>query len=176
MGERSPTGRLREEHASALAQIREMEAAVKATAGGGHGKWGEAAGEIGERVEKLRAGLLVHFRQEEEALYPDVREMVGKGAPRVDILGQFFEETADDDLTAHHILRNWVREMVEMAAAVGEGWTVGDLETLVRESRDLLTRHVKKEDTLVFPMVERLLSPEQMAAAGRRMAAIRGEG
>jgi hemerythrin-like domain-containing protein len=53
--------------------------------------------------------------------------------------------------------------------------TSGRLRGLTNATRDLLERHADKEHKLVFPMIERLLDPEQMAAAGERMRALRRE-
>jgi iron-sulfur cluster repair protein YtfE (RIC family) len=137
--------------------------------------------EIRSQVETLEQAMLLHFRKEEEGLYPEVQRITAEGAPAVDILSQFFGQQADDDLTAHRLLRGRMREMLGLLEAVrgarefDSGWSEG-LRAVVGAAQDLLTRHARKEDTLVFPMIERLLDDAQMAAAGERMRIIAREG
>jgi len=182
MSERSATDELREEHRSAILQMSQLEAALGSLAGPVQGVAAEVKSSIKARIESLRGHLFLHFRKEEEGLYPEVQRMVAEGAPRVDILTQFFSQAADSDLTAHHLLRVRLREMQELAEGIerctgeaGGRAPAGPVETLrslVSTSFDLLTRHIEKEDGLVFPMIERLLEPAQMEAAAARMREI----
>ena len=175
MSERLPTDELRAEHEVALRGMGEVVEASALLRSVSSDKAWEA---VGARLGRLREGLLLHFRKEEEGLFPEVAAMAAQGAPRVDILGQFFGEQADDDLTAHALLRQRMDEMAAVVVEVvkrrrGGGSEAERLGTLVEATRDLLERHAGKEDRLVFPMIERVLSPEQMAAVRERMEAIR---
>jgi hemerythrin-like domain-containing protein len=177
MSEKSATGELREEHEAGLACMRELAAAVAAGATAAKQARPQAEKEIRARLEALRQRLLLHFRKEEEGLYPEVRRIVAEGAPAVDILSQFFGEAADDDLSAHHLLRSRMREMMSLLGAMGRagssnGYSTEGLQAVVSASLDLLTRHIEKENRLVFPMIERLLNAAQMAAAAERMRGI----
>ena len=173
MSDISPMEELRKEHESALEAMRGLADRVRTLAPGR-----QAADDLGKQLSSLRQELLLHFRKEEEALFPDVREMVAEGAPKVDILSQFFSEEADDDLRAHYLLLRWTQELATLLAEVGRAGSLdsdsaGRVRGLVNATLDLLQRHADKEQKLVFPMIERLLDASQMAAVKERMRAIR---
>ena len=183
MAKRLPTDELREEHQAALDGFEGLRQALEGVRGGGGADGGGAdesrawAG-LRKRLDEVRALLLLHFRKEEDGLFPDVVSLVSRDAPRVDILTHFFGEEADDDLKAHTLLRGRLRELTEMLE--GEAAGLGDeaqprLESLLGMSRDLLERHAAKEHKLVFPMIERLLDESQMAAAQDRMESLSRE-
>jgi len=180
MDEKTPTDELRDEHEHARAAIAEFQRKIDVLCDGTDSSSPEVAGDLRNDLDQLCRSLLLHFRKEEEGLFPDVLQMVSRGAPRVDILGEFFGEETDDDLKAHHLLRGRLRQLRELldAADKADGLdpeTSGRLRALTSATRDLLERHADKEHKLVFPMIERLLDPEQMAAAGERMRALRRE-
>jgi len=177
MRERRPTDELRAEHEVVLGEMRGLvEATARLRSGEGE-SWLEVGDDLRARLGDLRERLLLHFRKEEEGLFPDVLRVVARGAPRVDVLTHFFGEEADDDLKAHALLRVRMRDL---AGLLEEAREAGRLEanarmrlgTLVDLMRDLLERHASKEDRVVFPMIERLLDDSQMAAVWERMEAI----
>jgi len=173
MREGSPTEELRADHDHALAEIERIEVAVAHVAASAACQ-AELRVQIRTRIEQLRGDLSLHFRKEEEALFPEVREMIAEGAPRGDIIGAFFAEAADDDMSAHHLLRQRLQEMIVLIETAEETgaqdcqWAEG-LKPLASAAGDLLTRHADKERDVIFPMIERMLTPEQLAAAGERM-------
>jgi hemerythrin-like domain-containing protein len=177
MSGKSPTEELREEHETGLAQMRDLKTAIGSAGSAAEETGAEVAEDLRSRVETFQRAMLPHFRKEEEGLYPDVQGIAAAGAPAVDILSQFFGEAADDDITAHHLLRGRIREMLALLEATarlgnrGSQWVEG-LLSVASASLDLLARHVEKENRLIFPMIERLLDGEQMAAAAARMRAI----
>ena len=176
MGDWSPAEELRREHEAALSGLRQLRSAVEGHSGDSGGT-PALPPEFTRQLDALRNALLLHFRKEEQGLYPDVRKIVAEGAPEVDILGQFFGEAADDDLTAHHLLRARMREARDAAMALGrsegaDASALSALRTAIHLALDLLARHAEKESAVVFPMVVRLLDESQMAAAGERMRAI----
>jgi len=138
--------------------------------------------DIGERlrtsVEELAQILLPHFRLEEEALFPQVRAMMSEGAPAVDILSQFLDGEADDDLTAHFLMRARLRELAsDLDAGQQAGGLAADELAAIRATTnllaDILRRHAEKEHKLIFPMIERMLDAGQMAEVAERMGQIR---
>lgn len=177
MGEKTPTDELRNEHEHARAAIAEFQRKIDVLCAGPDSSWPEVAGDLRNDLDELCRALLLHFRKEEEGLFPEVIQMVSRGAPRVDILGEFFGEETDDDLKAHHLLRSRLRQLRELLDAADKAdsldpETSGRLRGLTDATRDLLERHIDKEHRLVFPMIERLLDSTQMAAAGERMRAL----
>jgi iron-sulfur cluster repair protein YtfE (RIC family) len=170
---RSPVDELREEHAVLRDQVRNLADAIAGFIGVETGRLEDATGAVREQAAALRSSLLLHFRKEEDGLFPDVITLVSAGAPEGDIVAHFFSESADDDLRAHALLRGRLEECEGvLAQRVGSGseaaW-IARLGGILNGIRDLLLQHVAKEDDLVFPMVERLLDELQMAAVRDRL-------
>ena len=180
MDEKTPTDELRDEHEHARAAIAALQRKIDVLCASTDSTWPEVAGEIRGDLDEFCRGLLLHFRKEEEGLFPEVLKMVSKGAPRVDILGDFLDGEADDDLKAHHLLRSRVRQLRELLddADKADGLdpeTSGRLRGRAGAPPELRGRPAAKEHKLVFPMIERLLDPQQMAAAGERIRALQTE-
>ncbi len=164
---------LRKDTAAFEATVRGLARSPEAT--------GEAlSGSLRARLAYFQAGMRLHFRREEEGLFPDVRRMVSEGARRADVIAQFFREEAEDDLSAHTVL---VARMDEMIGALAEAEAAGrlgeqeghQLRVQFGLFKSLLERHAAKEDNLIFPMVERALTPAQLDAVLDRLASIRPE-
>ena len=174
--------RLRQEHNLGIGLTGSLSQQVQALALSSPA--GDSPAECRKTLDELRASLLLHFRVEEEGLYPDVQRIAAEGAPRVDILTAFFGEESDDDLKAHALLRARLEEiggMLSRAQAAGmSDELVGRLANAANLAHDLLSRHAAKEDTLIFPLVERLLDAAQRAAVEAKMQSLRqsarGEG
>ncbi len=121
--------------------------------------------------------MQLHFRREEEGLFPDAQRMVSEDASRTSVIGAFFGEEAEDDLGAHMTLRTRVGEMIgvldeaALAGQIGEQ-TPKRLRALLNVIENLLARHAAKEDDFIFPMIERSLTTEQQQAVLSRLSAI----
>ena len=177
MSEGLPLEELRDEHSVALDVMREASDEVRAITASAPSAWGPEADKLLWRLRELRRALVLHFRKEEEGLFPDVRAKVAEGAPPKDILAQFFGEQADDDLTAHHLLRQRTQALLSHLQELQrtgqlDAESCERLPALADSTSDLLQRHAEKENKLVFPMIERLLDESQMAAVRDRMGAI----
>jgi len=132
------------------------------------------------QLDQLHRDFLLHRRREEEALFPAVQQSLSEGAPPVDIIAHFFAAEADDDLGAHLEIDGLMAQLAlvvdalqrrgsrdaEMAQRLGE---------VTERAVDLLLRHAKKEDELVFPMMARALTPSQLEGVAHRMRAIVGQ-
>jgi len=177
MNESSPIAMLSQEHEAALEKIRTIELSLRGFAAGPTSGELETARNLWASFDEFRRLLLTHFRKEEEGLFPDVRQMVSEGAPRVDILSAFFAEESDDDLKAHTLLRARLKELAVLmqrakAAEVLDEALASSMQMSVNLTQDLLARHADKETRLVFPMIARLLSPRHMAAILNRIGAV----
>lgn len=90
-----------------------------------------------ERAQELREfftdHLVVHFRAEEEALFPKLRELVPASAAMVDQL---------------------VREHRQIRDTVAQLGTNAGLGKLVFDFGDLLERHIRMEERELFPLFE----------------------
>jgi iron-sulfur cluster repair protein YtfE (RIC family) len=173
-----PLDRLRRDHATATQAVKVVADLVADLSGSAPAPSPDAGERLSNSVAKLREILLLHFRLEEEALFPQVRAMMSEGAPAVDILSQFLDGEADDDLTAHFLLRSRLRELTAaLDAGQQAGGLAADQLTAIRTTTnllaDILRRHADKEHKLIFPMIERMLDPAQMAEVAERMSSIR---
>jgi len=89
--------------------------------------------------------LVVHFRAEEEALFPKLRELVPESAAMVDQL---------------------VREHRQIRDAVAQLGTNAGLGKLVFDFGDLLERHIRKEERELFPLFEQHVGATGADAVG----------
>lgn len=174
MDELSPVAELLTDHTQTKADI---DALAADTLDLKQEDWSQIKEEVSQRFAHFQQTLLRHFRREEEALYPDALQMVSEGAPEVDIIADFFRDATDSDLSAHTLLRGRLQEIagkLTQLAREGEGFAplALDLQGSLQAARDLLARHVEKEETLIFPMLARLLDAGQMAAVRERLAAV----
>ena len=131
----------------ALAHARRLEAAVAMT------DVSERRRAADDFVNFYLGRLVRHFREEEELFF----------APLVDN-----DEARDQVIqaVAQHLQVHALARALRRQLADGEA----EPETL-RNLSNLLTTHVRWEERNLFPLVERLLSPEQlaeMATVGRR--------
>lgn len=182
MSELSAMDELRSEHASALAYLAELMSAVEQL--GDHvAQWPEVGPGLRDRFDVARRSLLLHLRKEEEGLYPLVQHLATATrpgqprAPELDVLRRFFGDEADDDLTAHQLLRVRCRELSSMldafaAAGRAEPAGVSRFRSTVERAQDLVARHTEKEGQVIFPLIERLLDKDQLASARERIRAI----
>src|SRR5262249_17380949 len=105
-----------------------------------------------ERARELRdffaASLTRHFRAEEEALFPVMREVV----PESDAL---IEELTKD----HEGIRSATAQL-EKATGLGK---------LIFDVGDLLERHIRREERELFPLFEKHVPAEEAAVVGTKI-------
>jgi iron-sulfur cluster repair protein YtfE (RIC family) len=170
---RSPFDELREEHVALLADAGDLQASLRgltqpeaATLGGGS--------LIRDTLDIFQRRLRVHFRREEEGVFPEAQRMVSEGAQDADVFGRFFAQEAEDDMSAHATLASRAKEMLEMATQIEEAGGPDEasarrLLALANLTASLLERHAAKEDTLIFPMIQKSLTPAQVDAVRDRL-------
>jgi len=172
-----PLDKLRHDHAAATQAVKAVADLVADLTGAPSTAWPGIGERLRSSIEGLAQNLLLHFRLEEEALFPQVRAMMSEGAPAVDILSQFLDGEADDDLTAHFLMRSRLRELTSVLDAGQQaGGLAADQLAAIRTTTnllaDILRRHADKEHRLIFPMIERMLDAGQMAQVAERMRKI----
>lgn len=101
-----------------------------------------------EFVDFFTANLTVHFRAEEEKLFPLMRATVAGS-----------EALIDELLRDHEQFRQAVPRL-----EAGTG-----LAKLIFDLGDLLERHIRKEERELFPLFEQQVPVEQAAALGREI-------
>ncbi len=108
-----------------------------------------------ERAQELRDffanHLVVHFRAEEEALFPKLRELAPESAALVDQL---------------------MREHRQLRDAVAQLETDAGLGKLVFDFGDLLERHIRKEERELFPLFEHDVGATGAEAVGAEIKKI----
>ena len=176
MAVKSPFEALKDEHVALLTEANDIESTVRGLTGGEAGSLGGGA-VLRDELEMFQRQLRIHFRREEEGLFPEAKRMISEGAQGADIFGSFFAEEAEDDMSAHAALARRVNEMLDVAVQMED--TGGPDESLVKKLRafadltaGLLHRHVAKEDTLIFPMLEKGLRPDQVDQVSVRLKEI----
>jgi len=110
-----------------------------------------------ERASELRdffnVHLLKHFRAEEEALFPLMREAIPQS-------GLMIEELTKD----HERMRSATAEL-EKRTGLGK---------LIFDVGDLLERHIRREERELFPLFEERIGAEEAAAVGEKIKQILG--
>jgi hemerythrin-like domain-containing protein len=172
---RSPFDDIREEHASLLTEMNEVQSAIRGLSGRQLGSLGQQA-VVRDVLEMFRQRFRLHCRREEEAVFPEASRLVSEGARGADVFGSFFASEAEDDMSAHAAITGHVNEMIVLADAMQEPDSADDaarkLPPLASLTAGLLQRHAAKEDTLIFPMLEKSLSIDQIDQVRSRLQEI----
>jgi len=175
MAVRSPFDDIRDEHLNLLTEMNEVQAAVRGLTGREMGALGQQL-VVRDVLEMFRQRFRLHCRREEEALFPEANRLVSEGARGADIFGSFFTSEAEDDMTAHAAITGHVNEMIDLADALqrpdSEGEAARKLPPLASLTAGLLQRHAAKEDTLIFPMLEKSLTSDQVEQVRTRLQEI----
>lgn len=158
-------GELQQEHIEALRRLDGLEPALAAI----HGP-GEVPVEAVERFARawnwFQVDLNVHFRKEEEALFP-----AAAGALPSD-------EGPIAQMRAEHREFEELREQVVGALETVRHGCCGRKEAGARLRRAgeqlcaLLREHIWKEDNVLFPLLRKVLDPARMAGAAKAAARI----
>lgn len=133
----------------------------------------ELRAEFRERTGVLRRALDMHFLREEEALFPEARRMAAQGAVRSDLLGQFLEGEQEEDLRAHSVMSARMEQAEHLLAMDMDGPILAKVKALVSATASLCGAHSAKENTMIFPIIERALTPEQQQEIWERMESLR---
>ena len=145
-----PIALLRREHDEALAALDRLEAGTKSLETPG------ARAAIEEAVSFLDDDVRGHNEREEECLFPVLERHLPPVGPTA-------------------VMRAEHRELWELLAGLKQALGARPLDPRsVRMSGlavvDLLRRHIEKENQILFPMSQHLLSPAEMGEVGRGMA------
>jgi hemerythrin-like domain-containing protein len=98
-----------------------------------------------------------HHSVEDEALWPVIRRAAGADADL-------------SDLTDDHAQLDPVLERVRAAAAAftGPAATAGPLAAELTTLADLLDEHIEEEERIIFPLIERYVTPDQWKAVEKQ--------
>ncbi len=174
---RSPFEDLREEHTALLQETRDLQSSVRSLVGAEASSAVGGAGVVRDELEMFGRRWRVHCRREEEGLFPEARRIVSEGAKGADVFGSFLAEEAEDDMSAHAVVAGRAAEMLELASQIKEAGGADEasarkLLALSNLTAGLLQRHAAKEDSLIFPMLEKSLQHEQVDVVRSRLQQI----
>ncbi len=170
MGKRNPIEDLKRQHgllAAELDGIRELARKLQENSPE------DLCAEFRGRMGVLRQALDTHFLREEEALFPAARELVSGGGAQAGLLDRFLEGEQEDDLTAHSVMSARMEQAEHLLAMELDGPTLAKVKALVAATASLCEAHSAKEDTMIFPIIERSLTPEQHQHIWERMEHLR---
>ena len=126
------------------------------------------AGQLGQIVEFFRIFVdKCHHAKEEDILFPEMEKagVANKGGP----LGALLAE--------HEQGRGYVRNMGVAVAAyqAGDKTRGATIVALARQYSELLSRHIKKEDEVLYPMADKMFSEKQQQEMAEEFARIESE-
>lgn len=157
--------RLKGEHPPLLKRMEELaESARGIAADAGGGRWKEALRFLEEKVRSFTADLDLHSRREEEVLFPMMAQYIGRETGPIAVM-EYEHEQAKARLSA------FLSEVERLDGSAGAGDTrriAGEVEAAVR----ILMDHFMKEENVLFPMAERILSEAEKEELMERIQAI----
>ena len=176
MAAKSPFEDLKDEHVALLTEMNDIQSSVRGLMGTGE-KYLSGGVVLRDELEMFQRQLRMHFRREEEGLFPEAKRMISEGAQGADVFGSFFAEEAEDDMSAHTALARRVNEMLEIGVQMEGTGLPGEssaqkMRALAALTLELLQRHAAKEDTLIFPMLEKGLTPDEVDQVSERLKEI----
>lgn len=132
----------------------------------GEGSNPAALGDLKEVLQFFEGELRVHFRHEEEVLFPALQTVIGRAGP-IQVM-----------LDEHQSLWQAVDALEEKAAQLEEA-SIEVRSRIAHGARlvanhivGFLGSHIEKEDSMLFPMAERALRPEALAMMAEQMKAV----
>jgi len=150
-----PTKALRDDHVVVLDKLSTLGKAVKDLGSRDAARFHEEKGTIADILAFLEQDVELHLKKEEVGLFPALEAIMGRGGGPVGVMLMEHE-----DLRAKIAeLRNYLNE--DSGADVKQG-TLAGIEGSASYICSLLTQHIYKEDHILLPMSEQMLSPEAM--------------
>lgn len=148
----APLKLLKEEHGP----LREAMDAFAATAeriSADPSRWGELFPTLHEQVATFEKRLKAHSRKEEDVLFPMMARYIGKDFGPIAVM-EYEHSQAEKNL----------RLFLEAAAAVPAHVEAEEAKTMAGYAilaHSILTQHFGKEENVLFPMAENMLTPEE---------------
>jgi hemerythrin-like domain-containing protein len=145
---------LKQEHGPLRVQMEQLLATAEAIGQGADDRnWREPLAELREKVESFVSVLDPHSEREEGVLFPMMAEYIGRTTGPIAVM-EYEHEQAKARLSM----------FLEKAAQLPEKVDTDQALTLagaVIEAHHILDEHFMKEENVLFPMAERLLSDEE---------------
>ncbi|KJE26747.1 hemerythrin domain-containing protein [Geobacillus thermoleovorans] len=145
---------LKQEHGPLRVQMEQLLAFAETIGRGTEiSNWREPLAELREKVESFVAALDPHSEREEGVLFPMMAEYIGRTTGPIAVM-EYEHEQAKARLSMFLEKTTHLPETVDSEQAL----TLADA---VIEAHHILDEHFMKEENVLFPMAERLLSDEE---------------
>ncbi|ESU70661.1 hypothetical protein GS8_1294 [Geobacillus stearothermophilus] len=142
---------LKQEHGPLRAQMEQLLAAAEAIGRGENDRnWREPLADLREKVESFVAALDPHSEREEGVLFPMMARYIGRTTGPIAVM-EYEHEQAKTRLSMFLEKTAQLPENIDSRQAL-------TLAGAVIEAYHILDEHFMKEENVLFPMAERLLS------------------
>jgi regulator of cell morphogenesis and NO signaling len=152
-----PLQRLRQEHTAlrkAMEDYQQVAASIVAAPDEGGS---ERFAALYDQIARFKQELKAHARREDEVLFPMMARYIGREAGPIAVM-EYEHEQAEQQL------QRFLEE--------GEAFVPEQIPTVTRyalEAYETLVQHFAKEEQVLFPMAEHLLSAEEKTELDRRI-------
>ena len=149
------TEELRQEHQAVLQLLNEMNRVLDSANTSTAASWKPF---FENALEYFKRDVATHFKKEEDALFPAMEGHIGRNGGPIAVM-----------LNEHQLHNSLLKEL-------GDAVTAGNLAGLrsVWENfNPLLTMHIAKEDSVLFPMAEHMLTEEEWGRVAQKMEGIK---
>jgi len=151
----NPTDELMQEHQSVLRLLHEMNKVITTAEPSNVPPWKAF---LEKALRYFSTEVASHFKKEEEALFPAMEKYIGR-------------ETGPIAVMRHeHQQHNSFLLQLEKAVEAGD---LGGILEVWESFNPLLTMHIAKEDSVLFPMAERMLSESEKNEVAQKMECIK---
>ena len=146
--------RLKEENVPFWKEMGALEASARSIGSDARGENGEEAlRALEERVRSFVEALDLHSRREEEVLFPLMAQYIGRETGPIAVMEYEHEQ-------AKRRLGGFLARMEEIDGSI-EADVARPTAGEVAEAVQILSDHFRKEENVLFPMAERILSDEE---------------
>jgi regulator of cell morphogenesis and NO signaling len=145
------TEELRQEHQSVLQLLNEMNRVLESADTSVAVSWKPF---FESALKFFKKDVATHFKKEEDALFPALERYVGRDGGPIAVM-----------LSEHQQHNSLLKELGD-AVAAGD---LAGLRLVWASFNPLLTMHIVKEDSVLFPMAEHMLTEDDWSRVGRRM-------
>ncbi len=148
-----PIDELRHEHQVALQCLEEVTVLLNAADPTNASSWSQR---LDEACSYLKRDVALHFKKEEEALFPAMTSYIGQGGPIAVMLREHQE---------HY-------EMLDrLCTAVGQR-DLAAVRSLWESFCPHLQMHIQKEDMILFPMADRMFNADEKMQVAKIMESL----
>lgn len=115
----------------------------------------------------LEGDLARHAAKEDDVLFPAIESRLGPGEGPTSVMREEHRRI--------HVAGDTFRRALEAAGTPAvAGRVTSDLKTSLADLGELIGVHFAKEEGVLFPMAESILSPDELASLGEQLLTYRG--